>query len=120
MVAIGRLYLEHYQYHLTDAQNIGKECKKEINELVPFIERGHCSFVERRLEDGDSYEGAGNSWPGLCRGRSEIEAFNQMFANILDEKLYVEDMDDLFKQVKSYFYSPELPKNIPETHWWWY
>ncbi len=117
MSTTGNLFLCHYQWHLNEAESIGKEHAEVLRQARPFL-RLYGTKLENLLtgtfEDFDE-------WDDVCYRRTYIEAFNLMFGKIIS--IDVEDIEEYMQQRKedTALSSPDLiPANTPKSHWWWW
>ncbi|WP_299150683.1 hypothetical protein [uncultured Tateyamaria sp.] len=66
----------------------------------------------------------GNDWITICQRRSNIEAFNDLFADhVADDKLIdTEELDDDIRAKAEFEAMPNpdrTPSDLPASHWWW-
>lgn len=118
MDSLGTLFLDYYQYHLDEAEKIGKiHQDKLINQRKNIA----ICYVYDLLDSLNSTGEFHNPWETACRGRTNIAAFNTMFANLVDPlptqglDEYMEDRRGVVKVSKE-----RIPKNAPQSHWWWF
>lgn len=118
MGSIGKLYLDHFQEHLPEAQKHGRLYQEKISKAVPFIQKEYVWDLEHFLQG--IFEGYGE-WERACQQRTIIEAFNAMFNGIVNPF----DTEEIETCMQNRKYSEgidqsKVPKNIPQSHWWWY
>ena len=116
MDALGKLYLDYFQFHIDEAVICAIDYKDMIPSLVPVINEYYIIPKCRSLK---VHEYADPDWAEACYIRTNIEAFKDLFkeyARLIDDAYFVECMEEI-----RHFYSKpkNLPKHIPETHWWW-
>lgn len=117
MEAIGRLYLDYYQFHLDEARNCSIKKKSTIESSFGFIIT-YISNLEHTLRTADAME---DPWETACRGRTNIEAFISMFdapTDVIDSDGIESYMQD--RKGNAQLRNSLIPKNVPSSHWWWF
>lgn len=118
MDSLGTLFLDHYQNHLDEIQNIGDSIQ---NKLITQHENIVLFYVYNMIQQLNSAGEFHNPWESACRGRTNIEAFNTMFANLVDP-LPTEALDEYMEDRRGVVQvrKDRIPKNAPAAHWWWF
>jgi hypothetical protein len=72
--------------------------------------------LEHRLRGADEYD---DPWEEACWGRTNIEAFNTMFKQVINLPLDRGCIDDYMDDRKGNAFLPWnlIPKNMPTSHW---
>lgn len=117
MPALRKLYLSYYQWHL-NKKPLDQEAQEILRQAtVHFWLYGIDleNFLMGTFEDF-------NEWDRVCIQRTNIEAFNAMFQEIVS--IDIEDIEDQMqrrKQTGVTLSSADLiPQNTPRSHWWWW
>ena len=115
---VGDLFLRHFQIHPQKAQGISESHKEASSKVVPWIQESYVAKLEEFLQG--TFEGYGE-WKLACQQRTNIEAFNSMFGNLIF-CLDTEQIDEYQQERKSSegIDQNEVPTNIPKSHWWWF
>jgi hypothetical protein len=116
MQSIGKLFLNYFHQDLQAAHQCAEGNKKTL-ESVGALARRYVSDTESMTHKGFEY---GGEWEAICIERTYIEAFNAMFGKLV-EPLDTADLEESMQDVKDEASYPEgVPKNVPESHWWWF
>ena len=116
MSTIGKLYLSYYQWNLNKTQSLDKGLQEILKQAVPFFRLYGIKLENFLMGTFEDF----NEWDNACIERTNIEAFNAMFHEIVN--IDVEDIEDCMQQRKDdvSISSPNLiPPNKPKSHWWW-
>jgi hypothetical protein len=118
MDALGRLFLDYFQHHLDEANACAVQYQSLLNYSVDPI-TSYIINLWHRLRSADDYD---DPWEEACWGRTNIEAFNTMFKQVLDFPLNPQGIDDYMNDTKGKNFLPwkDIPKNAPASHWWWF
>ncbi|MCE5317513.1 MAG: hypothetical protein LLG04_09180 [Parachlamydia sp.] len=119
MHAIGDLYMDYFQKHLSEASKCAQSHKEILQKENDAIFELYIIELMFKLENVD--EQFDDPWDKACRGRTNIEAFNAMFGEIVD-KLPTDELVEFMDRRKDLAWLPpnEIPPNAPKSHWWWY
>jgi len=117
MDTLGHLYLDYFQYHIEEAQSIGKDFNNEIKQCLPLINQYYILQNYRRFRSCEAWDGL---WHEVCWSATVIEVFHEMFG-FLGFKLndwmlweYVNDHPNADIEKDKTFL------NMPFKHSWWY
>lgn len=117
MDAIGRLYLDHYQFHITESRALATKYSELIEDsIIPII--SYVSNLEHALNTADDMD---DPWETACWGRTNIEAVKTMFGEPMkhiDSSGIEEYMLD--RKGNAQLKNSLIPKNVPSSHWWWF
>lgn len=118
MISVGELFLDHFQRHPQIAQGIAEPHKEALAKVVPLIQENYVAKLEEFLQG--TFEGYGE-WKLACQQRTNIEAFNSMFGNLI-LSFDTEQIDEYLQERKNSegIDQREVPANIPKSHWWWF
>jgi len=116
MDSVRNLYLNYFYKDLQAAQQCAQGNRQTL-ESVRLLALGY-------LRDLDSFitmpfEGFGGEWEVICSQRTNVEAYNEMFGEVirkLDTSEVEQDMQDIREKAEC----PGIPKNMPKSHWWWW
>lgn len=117
MGAIGRLYLDYYQFHLDESKDIAHKYKSILDNSTDSV-FNYISKLEYILRSADEMD---DPWEKACIGRTNIEAFNAMFGDsieILDSGRIEKYMQE--RKGTAFLSNNLIPKNVPSSHWWWF
>lgn len=121
MTWIGYLYLDYFQFHLNEANEIGEKYEPLLLSLIQPIYAITVMGFARRIDSAEGY--ADELWEEACWEKTNIEAFHEMFGSIVGkiEGWGMEELDEYIGN-KSYQHLErnKIPKNAPTHHWWWY
>lgn len=115
---IGLLYIEYFQTHLEEANRCALPHKDHLEKAVRPIEMFYIRNVMSYLNNFDAYD---DPWEKACWARTNVEAFNSIFGGIT-RNLDADEMIEFMEGSRGlYSLDKELiPKNAPQTHWWWF
>lgn len=117
MDAIGRLFLDYYQFHLEESQACALKYQTLLENSVDSIIT-YIINLEHRLRSADAMD---DPWETACWGRTNIEAVISMFGEpmkYLDSGGIEEYMQE--RKGKTCLERRLIPKNVPSSHWWWF
>jgi hypothetical protein len=110
------------QPQLSDAEPVIsflKETEAQLDNLLYPVSR---YVVQTTYILASSWEA--EEWVKVCRRRSAIEFFRQLFAiSETNEYLDTEEVDELTRtrgQDEGYLKESSIPEGIPPSHWWWW
>ena len=120
------LFLDYFQAHIEEAKECGfayddsfwKDALKSLNSFI-------SSEIRKEVRLKSSWEDLEDVCLRACWIRTRIEAFNAMFGDRAGN-LYTEDIVEWMQDYKDcvssfrYIYRESIPKNAPQTHWWWH
>jgi hypothetical protein len=118
MHALGNLYLEYFQSHLEEAKAIGKAHQNLLKDEFDTIYKLYVLKWSSDCIRTHWYD----RWDDVCRERTNIEAFNEMFGESvgnLDTENLTESMKSKWNQYEV-MYLDQIPVNVLKSHWWWY
>jgi len=118
MDTLGHLFLDYFQFHLDESNACAVQYQSLLNYSVDPI-TSYIINLWGRLEGAGEYE---DPWDEACWGRTNIEAFNTMFKQVLDPPLNPQCIDRYMNDRKGTAFLPwrDIPKNAPVSHWWWF
>lgn len=119
MDKIGALFLEHLQFHLKEVENnLNISSREIIQHNSSFISDIYLSLLGSGVLEGTVED---DTWYWACKCRTNIEAFNLIFENMIDPE-GLEGIDSFMQEQKrkSLIGRTDLPQNIPRSHWWWF
>jgi hypothetical protein len=116
MQSVGKLFLKYFSKDLEAAQKCAEGNKKTL-ENVHLLAQEYAidleGFLHNAFEDG-------GEWETVCARRTFIEAYNAMFGNVI-KSLDTADVEESMQcRKEEASYSEGIPKNVPESHWWWF
>lgn len=118
MEAIGKLFLDYFQFHIQEAKVIGEEFEKDLRSALRLINLHYVYYMEHRFSSASSWD---DVWLTACVTATNIEAFAMMFGEVVGELdasdiwEYIEERKDMMG-VEPH----QRPKNVPKHHWWWF
>jgi hypothetical protein len=112
---VGDMYLDYFYKDLQAAQLCAQGNKKTL-ESIRLLALGYVTDLDSFVTM--PFEGFGGEWEVICCERTNIEAYNEMFGEVirkLDTSEVEQDMQDIREKAEC----PGIPKNAPKSHWWW-
>lgn len=123
MDTLGQLYLDYFQSHLEEANAIGVEFVQDLGSTAFFIQEHYVSYKDsifRRIEWAQ--EDLDGWWLQICLVATNTQAFNEMFETLkihLNKERIAEYLD-YYNGESAHVTESDIPKNMPQTHWWWF
>lgn len=116
---LGDLYLDFFQVHHDEAKACAEGYQDVLKNELSTLNVFYCLNLVAKLNKSDEYD---SPWALACRGRTNIEAFNEMFGDFTHEKLPTKVLDEYMEARKGLvgLSKDEIPKNAPSSHWWWF
>lgn len=116
MRAIGKLFLNYFHEDLEAAQQCAKGNKKTL-ESIHLLAQEYVIDLESKTHGGFEHEY--EEWEYICSRRTNIEAFNAMFGNVI-EPLNIIELEESMQDAREMGCVSEIPQNVPKSHWWWF
>lgn len=119
MNSLARLYLDYFQHHIEEAQNIGTEFAEDITWSMPLISELYITKNYFLFSSSDAWDG---SWHNVCWVATTIEVFHLMFSHFagrLDDEIFWEYMDD-YRDNRFMIKNEQIPPKMPFSHSWWF
>jgi hypothetical protein len=120
MDKIGNLFLEYYQDHLDEARSCGQLYKASLEPATTLITDNYILHAANEITSADTaWE---DPWELACQTRTNIEAFNAMFGEIVNHLKVDADLEEFMEKCQGSFYLSRklIPNNVPISHWWWF
>ncbi len=123
MICVGHLYMDYFQHHLDEAKECAKEHEETLKGLMEPLDKWYIlpclDQLDRMSEDSDLV------WAEACELCTNLEAFKDMFSETsgffsAQQMEYIRDYMNGYKVNSMFLSDEEIPKNAPESHWWWF
>jgi hypothetical protein len=101
--------------------------KQLIDSRARFFESFIVNFEDSLYNSSYTFGIWDRNWQKICERRSSIEFFFENFntekINSLREEVEMPEIDDKLKEwadKEGGLKEDQIPRNIPESHWWWF
>lgn len=109
------------------AADINQTVKQTLKQTAPNLEPliGYLGFIQSsRIEHKLHSTWHHEEWFTVCRYRSALQAFNELYGPLMTDPLPMEEDDECDEEIrqrsKSEGTTSKDSKLFPESHWWWH